>query len=69
MKRSKSGQSMVEYALGIGCIAALCMISLGATGHLCGHMIWNITSATNASTTPGHPGDLMKDGASPWNLQ
>jgi hypothetical protein len=32
MRRNKKGQSMVEYALGIGCIAAVCMLAFQGLG-------------------------------------
>ena len=31
--RSRKGQSMVEYAIGIGCVTAVCMLVLGGLGH------------------------------------
>ena len=31
--RNKKGQSMVEYAIGIGCVTAVCMLVLGGLGH------------------------------------
>ena len=37
--RNKKGQSMVEYAIGIGAVAAVCMVALGSLGHISGKMI------------------------------
>ncbi len=37
MKRCRRGQSLVEYVLGLGCVAALCMVALGTLGHM-GHI-------------------------------
>lgn len=49
MKRLNSkGQSMVEYALGLGCVTALLMVALGAVGsgnHLGGGVIHKAQSA------------------------
>ncbi|HMO24430.1 MAG TPA: hypothetical protein PKC98_25995, partial [Candidatus Melainabacteria bacterium] len=56
-RRNNRGQSMVEYAIGIGAVAALCMVALGSLGHICGDMIWSVEQAINyggtKSTTPG----------------
>lgn len=73
MKRSQRGQSMVEYALGIGCVAALCVVALGSLGHICGDMIWNVEQATNyqgqKSQEPGRTIQITGQNATPWNLQ
>src|SRR5215470_7237535 len=45
MKRSGHGQSMVEYALAIGCVAALCMVAIGSLGHLSGHIFHTVEGA------------------------
>lgn len=68
--RSKKGQSMVEYAIGLGCVAALCMVVLGSVGHICGDMITNVQNAINyQGTTEGDVGRTMVQGAQPWVLK
>ncbi len=68
-RRSSTAQSMVEYALGIGCVAALCVVALGSLGHISGHMIYNVEQATNyQGTTSQHPEETIKLGATPWVL-
>ena len=68
--RNSRGQSMVEYALGIGCVAALCMVALGSLGHICGDMIWNVEQAINYQDTKSpEPGRTIVKGAQPWVLQ
>ncbi|MBP9091175.1 hypothetical protein KBI23_09105 [bacterium] len=69
-KRSKRGQSMVEYALGIGCVAALCVVALGSLGHISGDMIRNVEQATNyGGSTSADVGRTIKVTATPWVLQ
>jgi hypothetical protein len=68
-RRSCKGQSMVEYALGIGCVAALCVVALGSLGHISGHMIHNVEEATNyQGATSEHAHATVKIGATPWVL-
>ncbi len=70
LKRGKRGQSMVEYALGIGCVAALCVVALGSLGHITGDMIWGVEQATNYNGTKStEPGRTIKATATPWVLQ
>ncbi len=70
INRSKRGQSMVEYALGIGCVAALCVVALGSLGHITGDMIWNVEQATNyGGTKSSEPGRTIKATATPWVVQ
>jgi hypothetical protein len=69
-KRSKRGQSMVEYALGIGCVAALCVVALGSLGHISGEMIRNVETATNyGGSTSAAVGRTMRVDATPWVLR
>lgn len=68
-RRSASGQSMVEYALGLGCVAALCMVALGSLGHMNGHMIHEIEEAINyGGQTSSHPVNMIKVNSTPWNI-
>lgn len=65
--RKSKGQSMVEYALGLGCVAGLCMIALGSVGHICGDMVAAIESAINyGGTKSGAPGRIVNPAAQPW---
>ena len=68
--RKTRGQSMVEYALGLGCVAGLCMIVLGSVGHICGDMIDAIENAINyGGQKADEPGRIVNPTAQPWNLQ
>lgn len=67
MQRSKKGQSLVEYAIGLGCVAALCMVALGSLGHICGDIIFSVQSAINyGGTRPTAPGRMVQTNATPW---
>lgn len=69
MQRSKKGQSLVEYAIGLGCVAALCMVALGGLGHICGDMIWKVQDAINyGGGRPAEPGRTVNNTAQPWVL-
>lgn len=70
LKRGQRGQSMVEYALGIGCVAALCVVALGSLGHIAADMIWNVEQATNYQGQKSQePGRTIQVSAQPWVLQ
>lgn len=67
MRRNKKGQSLVEYAIGLGCVAGLCMVVLGSIGHICGDMLWTVQNAINyGGTKEGEPGRIMVKGSTPW---
>lgn len=67
MKRNKKGQSMVEYAVGLGCVTALCMIVLGSLGHISGDIIYSVQSAINyGGPRPAEPGRMVNNDANPW---
>lgn len=60
---------MVEYAIGIGAVAALCMVALGSLGHMCGDMIYNVQNAINYKGTKApHHGNTINAAATPWVL-
>lgn len=60
---------MVEYAIGIGAVAALCMVALGSLGHICGDMIYNVEHAIDyKGTTSPSPGRTILPGSTPWVL-
>ena len=74
MKRRARGQSMVEYALGIGCVAAVCMAAMSMVGHMSGDIFNNVQSSINYQGAPGQhgvadPGHLVNPSQQPWNLQ
>ena len=66
--RSHKGQSMVEYGLGIGCVAALCVIALGSLGHFGGHIFQNVNNAINSPYKMEHPKETVNLSAKPWVL-
>lgn len=70
-QRNSRGQSMVEYAIGIGCVAALCMVALGSLGNIAGTMILKVCHAINAPHhmhAPKH-GQTINPNATPWVLE
>lgn len=68
-RRNSRGQSMVEYAIGIGCVAALCMVALGSLGHISGEMIQNVERAIiYGGTTSPDVGRTINSTATPWVL-
>jgi hypothetical protein len=71
--KSNKGQSLVEYALGIGCVCAVAMVALSATGHIGGHIFWNVGNAINYQGGPGertsHPEEIINANQTPWLLQ
>ncbi|MBS1957418.1 MAG: hypothetical protein JST89_24745 [Cyanobacteria bacterium SZAS-4] len=69
-KRNQRGQSMVEYALGLGCVSALCMVALGSLGFICGDMIYNVQNAINyGGNTAPQPGRMINPNATPWVIE
>ena len=68
--RSKKGQSMVEYALGIGCVAVVCVVALGSLGDMCGDMIRNVEQAVNYQGPKSqNQSPTINRSATPWVLQ
>jgi len=71
--RSKRGQSMVEYALGIGCVAAVSMLVMGGLGHAAADIMNSVlTSINDSDDQVQDPGTIFKGGlkgTQPWNLQ
>jgi hypothetical protein len=74
VRRSKKGQSLVEYALGIGCVTACCMIALGFLGHVCGDIFQNVGAAINyggskpALDGAGSQSSVVNFASQPWSL-
>jgi hypothetical protein len=73
MARSKKGQSLVEYALGIGCVTAVCMLALGFLGHISGDIFQNVSNAINYQATdvtrPADQQPIVNTAAKPWVLE
>jgi Flp pilus assembly pilin Flp len=74
MRRSSRGQSMVEYALGIGCVAAVCMAAMSMVGHISGDIFNSVQSNINYAGGPGphgvaDPGKLVNEDRTPWQIQ
>lgn len=68
--RNSKGQSLVEYAIGLGCVAAVCMVALGSLGHICGDMVYNVQNAFNYNgEKASEPGRVVNTAAQPWSLQ
>ncbi len=74
-KRSRKGQSMVEYAIGIGCVTAVCMLVLGGLGHagadIVRQVLVNINDADDQAVDPGSVfTNIQASGAAaPWSPQ
>jgi hypothetical protein len=74
-KRSKRGQSMVEYALGIGCVTAVCMLVLGGLGHASADVVRQVlVNINDPDDQSADPGSIFTNGVSgvanpPWKLQ
>jgi hypothetical protein len=71
-RRGKTGQSLVEYAIGIGCVSAVAMVALS----MCGFLGWRIFHNMEHAFFPGHSGNtsqhakpLANASAQPWLLQ
>lgn len=70
-RRNKKGQSLVEYALGIGCVTAVCMLALGYLGHICGDIFQNVGGAINYGGDVKPPVDqkpIVNTASTPWVL-
>ncbi len=68
-RRKTTGQSMVEYALGLGCVAGLCMVAMGSLGHICGDMISAVQNAINyGGAKAPDTGRVINNNATPWVL-
>lgn len=71
-RRSKKGQSMVEYAIGIGCVTAVCMLVLGGLGHASADVIQAVlTNINDPNDQVKDPGTIFKNlqGGTPWQPQ
>ncbi|MGH2508857.1 MAG: hypothetical protein ACRDHZ_15845 [Ktedonobacteraceae bacterium] len=72
-RRTRKGQSMVEYAIGIGCVTAVCMLVLGGLGHagadVVRQVLVNINDTDDQSADPGSifTHGVSGSGNAPWN--
>lgn len=58
---------MVEYALGLGCVAALCMVALGNVGLISSKIIHELEHAVNyGGTISSHAQPIVSPSAQPW---
>jgi hypothetical protein len=72
--RSSQGQSLVEYAVGLGCITALCMVALGSLGYIDGKILHGMEHAFNGfghgegGATSPHGSPMVDVAATPWQI-
>jgi hypothetical protein len=68
-RRSSKGQSMVEYAIGIGAVSACCMVALGSLGHISGDLIHSVEKAIKyGGSYSTDPGRSIDNTATPWAI-
>ncbi len=69
--RSRKGQSMVEYGIGIGCVTAVCMLMMGGLGHATADVLQAVlVNINDANDQQKDPGSIFKQGApAPWTPQ
>ncbi len=64
---------MVEYALAIGCVAAVCMVVLGGLGHAAADITNSVLTSINDKddqvTDPGNIFTSGLKGTQPWVLK
>jgi hypothetical protein len=74
-RKNRKGQSMVEYAIGIGAVTAVCMLVLGGLGHASADVVRQVLLNINDSDDQSaDPGSIFTNGVSgttnaPWNPQ
>lgn len=70
--RSKKGQSMVEYAIGVGCVSAACMCALSFLGHFSGDIFYTATKPLiygGSNQKPLEPEVVIQTDAQPWVIK
>jgi hypothetical protein len=73
--RSRKGQSMVEYAIGIGCVTAVSMLVLGGLGHASADIIRQVlVNINDPNDQSADPGSIFTNGVSgqanpPWAVK
>lgn len=63
---------MVEYAIGIGAVTAVCMLCLGGLGHASADVIFSVLSNINDTDDQVQdPGSIFTNlqGGTPWRPQ
>lgn len=74
-RRTRKGQSMVEYAIGIGAVAAVSMLMLGGLGHAAADILQavliNINDQDDQQKDPGSvfAGNGKGAATPPWSPQ
>lgn len=74
-RRSSRGQSMIEYAIGIGAVTAVCMLMLGGLGHSAADILQAVLVNINDSDDQqADPGSVFAGGGKgaatpPWSPQ
>ncbi len=69
-RRSIKGQSLVEYGIGIGCVAAVTMVALSGLGHASGDICRAAALAINdGNDHPPDAGWVVNLGATPWSVK
>ncbi len=72
--RSRKGQSMVEYGIGIGCVTAVCMLVMGGLGHAAADVVRQVlVNINDADDQSNDPGTIFTNGVkgaanAPWQL-
>ena len=67
--RGRKGQSLVEYAIGLGCVTALCMCALGNLGLISGKIMHEMEHAFQPSYSgpvSRHGNSMTNVSATPW---
>jgi hypothetical protein len=74
--RGRKGQAMVEYAIGIGAVTAVCMLVLGGLGHASADVMRQVLVNINDSNDQAaDPGTIFSNGVqasgakAPWSPQ
>lgn len=74
MTRSGRGQSLAEYAIGIGCVAALVMVALSNLGLIGSKMLHKMEHGFNGfghgqgGATSHHAHPIVDVTATPWEI-
>jgi hypothetical protein len=74
-RRSRKGQSMVEYGIGIGCVTAVCMLVMGGLGHATADVVRQVlVNINDQDDQSADPGSIFTNGVAgnanaPWNPQ
>ncbi len=72
MKRSARGQSMVEYAIGIGCVAAVAMLAMQGLGMSSADIMRAVITSINDQDDQAfanNPTPVVNKSSTPWQPQ